>query len=97
MSRNINSLKIMVKQKVDFKQIKHKIKKYKNINEEDIPLGILYYMKLRKIESDCLVDLNDKSLDKVRMDIWRQCWEQKLLKHKKQRRREKVIIDGDLY
>lgn len=88
---------ITPKQKVNFKQIKKEQKKYKASDEEDVPLGILYYTKLRRVEENKLVDLKDKSLEEIQMDIWKQCWEEKVLKHKKERRREQCIIGGDLY
>lgn len=88
---------ITPKQKVNFKQIKNEQKKYNASNEEDVPLGVLYYTKLRRVGQNTLINLDDKSLEEMQMGIWKQCWEEKVLKHKKQRRREQCIIDGDIY
>lgn len=85
------------KQKVNFKQIKNEQKKYKDVEEEDVPIGVLYYTKLRKVEQNTLVNLQDKSLEEIQMGIWKQCWEEKVSKHKKDRRREQYILGGDLH
>jgi len=75
--------------------IKHTIKKYDDIDEDDVPLGVLMHTKLKKNQKT-LIDVNDNGVKKTQMKIWNEQWDRNIVKHKKERRREMAVVNGNV-